>query len=71
MEDNKWVSMDLDDLDSKRIDTQGGVNFNPFEVEMTIDPNENHVGGSEMFDQPVDYSYTTLPRRLTSGKNAW
>lgn len=37
MDDGKWVSMDLNELDSKRISSQNAVHFNPFDVEMTID----------------------------------
>ncbi|GAU98531.1 hypothetical protein RvY_09664 [Ramazzottius varieornatus] len=37
MDEGKWVSMDLNELDSKRISSQNAVHFNPFDVEMTTD----------------------------------
>ena len=71
MDDGKWVSMDLNELDSKRISSQNAVHFNPFDVEMTIDNEQREDQPEPSIDvlegEPRNYSFVSgLAKRSNS-----
>ena len=59
MEDLKWGSMDLNDLDSQRLGSQRLPDLNPFDVESTTDPQteEDEERNGQTHDVTI-----TLPR---------